>query len=68
MDHWIALTPIDQPDTVYGMWTYIPRNVSNHDGSLTAPGVPGQFELRLYLNWPEGDHVVVKRQTVNITE
>jgi hypothetical protein len=66
-DHWIALTEASLPDTKYGNWAYIPRTVSAYDGSLTTPGTPGSYELRLYLNWPPGDYVVVARKAVTIT-
>jgi uncharacterized membrane protein len=57
---WIALYRIDDPNDQYGEWEYLDSK-SNGTVSFLAPGEPGIYEARLFLDWPSGGYHVVDR-------
>ena len=62
---WIALAPAGAAAESYGEWRWTERRQS---GALpfTAPA-PGQYELRAYLDWPNGGHTVRVRTPFTVT-
>ena len=64
--HWIALTKVSEPDDFYLDWTSFLQDQSpSAKGRLKlSDPVPGDYELRLYLNWPAERYVVALRKRV----
>jgi hypothetical protein len=56
---WITLVKASDPDDTYGEWFYTDGQV---DGTYTFEGLePGEYEIRVYYNWPDGDFDVQER-------
>lgn len=56
---WFSLVSAAKPDTTYGQWFYTRGKKS---GAYSFRRVPsGEYEIRLYLNWPAGGYKVKKR-------
>lgn len=57
---WFSIAAAGAPDSEYGSsWTFTGGKT---EGTHELAGVQaGEWELRLYLNWPEGDYKVVDR-------
>lgn len=61
---WITLVPAGTPDDTYGDWFY---TYGQKSGSYTfKPQPPGDYELRVYFNWPDGGYVVQKRIRIKV--
>ncbi|MBN1698017.1 MAG: hypothetical protein JW881_10925 [Spirochaetales bacterium] len=61
---WITLVKASEPDDTYAQWSYTD---GKEDGSVTFNGVvPGEYEIRLYFDWPAGGYVVQKRLTITV--
>ena|GEM_PF-2245129 len=52
---WIALYKAGDPNTSYGEYYYLQKQKS---GTLTftAPTAPGEYDFRLFENWPDGGY------------
>jgi hypothetical protein len=61
---WIAVTPLDAPDTASGSWKYVPDAARR--AQLVAPSEPGDYEVRLHANYPTKATNVVDRVTVRV--
>lgn len=57
---WISLFRISDPNTSYGEWFYL-RGVEQGTVTFTAPGAPGDYEARLFRDWPGGQYVSVAK-------
>ena len=57
---WIALYRADDPNDQYGEWEYL-NSKSSGTVSMLAPGKPGVYEARLFLDWPSGGYHDVAR-------
>lgn len=56
---WITVVPAGTPDTSYGAWTY---TGGQRDGMYDFGRLdPGQYEARLYFDWPAGGYQVQDR-------
>jgi hypothetical protein len=56
---WITVVPAGTPDDVWGNWVYLKGKTS---GTFVVQDLaPGQYEARLYLDWPKGKFNVVQR-------
>jgi len=58
---WVSIIAAGAPDTDYigGQWTYTDRTRS---GTFRVRGLPpGEYEVRLYLDWPAGGYLVAER-------
>lgn len=63
---WITIVSKETPDTEYGQYFYTGGQV---EGSLSFRGVvPGEYEVRLYLNWPDGGYEVESRFSFIVLE
>jgi TolB-like protein len=61
---WITLVPADQTDDTYGEWFYTDGEES---GSHSFAGVSaGDYEVRVYFDWPAGGYEVQKRIKVTV--
>jgi len=61
---WIALTNASEPDTSYGDWFYTNGQKS---GSYSFKVVqPGDYEVRIYYDWPNGGYIVRKRIKIKV--
>jgi TolB-like protein len=61
---WITLIKSTESDSTYGAWTYTNGAKS---GSYTFKGVePGDYEIRVYFDWPNGGYLVRKRIKIKI--
>lgn len=61
---WITLVPVGTSDSTYGEWFYTDGRRS---GSHTfAAQEPGDYEIRVYFNWPDGGYVVQKRIKIKV--
>jgi hypothetical protein len=59
---WITLVKASDPDDTYGEWFY---TEGKEAGAYTFGGVePGEYEVRVYYNWPDGDFEVQERISV----
>lgn len=64
LQDWVTLIPADAPVDEWGDWVYTSGATA---GSCLFGGViAGQYEVRAYLNWPEGGYQVVARQAVTV--
>lgn len=56
---WITVVKAGTSDKDWGQWTYTAGKVA---GSYTAKGLtPGEYEARLYYNYPKGGFTVIER-------
>ncbi len=61
---WITLTKASEPDTTYGDWFYTSGQRSGtYSFKVTEPG---DYELRVYYNWPDGGYIVQKRVKIKV--
>ena len=61
---WITLVHKNRPDNQYGEWFYTRGTKS---GRHTFKGVPeGEYEIRVYFNWPSGGYKVQKRMGISV--
>lgn len=60
---WIAIFKVGDPNTSYGDYYYLNKQQS---GTLTfiAPSTPGEYEFRLFGNWPEGGYNDLARSNI----
>lgn len=63
---WISLVDASKPDNVFGEWFYTQGKKS---GSHTFKALPvGNYEIRVYYNWPTGQYVVHDRFSITVTD
>jgi len=62
---WITVVKAGTPDTEWGQWTYLKgaKTGSHEVKGLTS----GDYEARLYLDYPKGGLVVVERVKFSVT-
>ena len=61
---WITLTRASEPDTTYGDWFY---TYGQKSGSYTFKITePGDYEVRVYYDWPNGGYVVRGRLKIKV--
>ncbi len=62
---WIAVSKRGDPDNTYGKWEYTGGKTS---GTITIPAglAPGDYEVRVYFNWPSGGFNVQSRTTFSV--
>lgn len=61
---WITLVPVGTSDSTYGEWFY---TEGRRSGSHTfSAQIPGDYEIRVYFNWPDGGYVVQKRIKIKV--
>jgi len=61
---WITVVPKGTPDDVWGNWIYLKGKTS---GTFVVQDLaPGQYEARLYLDWPKGKFDVVERADFSV--
>lgn len=61
---WITLVSASEPDTTYGEWFY---TQGQRKGEYTfKPVSPGNYEVRIYFNWPDGGYIVQKRIRIKV--
>jgi TolB-like protein len=61
---WITLTRASEPDTSYGDWFYTYGQKSGTYSFKVAE--PGDYEVRIYYDWPNGGYVVQKRIKIKV--
>ena len=61
---WITLTNASEPDTTYGDWFYTYGQKSGSYSFKIAE--PGDYEVRIYYDWPNGGYVVQKRIKIKV--
>lgn len=61
---WITIVPSSAPDDSYNEWFYTEgqRSGSRQFNGLT----PGNYEVRVYYNWPDGGYVVQDRYAFTV--
>jgi serine/threonine-protein kinase len=47
---WVTIVEASRPNDQYGDWTYVADGATT--AKLTAPSVPGSYEVRLHTNYP----------------
>lgn len=63
---WITLVKADTPDDTYGEWFYTEGEDS---GSYSFQAVePGDYEIRVYFDWPAGGFTVQQRVKITVTK
>lgn len=61
---WITLTKASEPDTTYGDWFY---TYGQKSGTYSFKiSEPGDYEVRVYYDWPNGGYIVQKRIKIKI--
>jgi len=61
---WITLTRASEPDTTYGDWFYTyGQRSGTYSFKITEPG---DYEVRVYYDWPNGGYIVQKRIKVKV--
>jgi len=61
---WLTLIKSSEPDTTYGDWFYTYGQKSGtYSFKVTEPG---DYEVRVYYDWPNGGYVVRKRIKVKV--
>lgn len=61
---WITLTKASEPDTTYGDWFYTSGQRSGTYSFKVAE--PGDYEVRIYYDWPNGGYIVQKRIKIKV--
>jgi len=61
---WITLTRASEPDTSYGDWFYTYGQKSGTYSFKVAE--PGDYEVRIYYDWPNGGYIVQKRIKIKV--
>jgi TolB-like protein len=61
---WITLVRASEGDSTYGEWFYT-GGVKSGTYSF-KPVSPGEYEIRVYLNWPDGGYIVRKRIKIRV--
>lgn len=65
---WISIYKVGTPNEQYGEWYYL-KGQKNGSLSFTAPSEEGEYEFRLFLNWPAGQYKdVAKSRTIKVTK
>ena len=61
---WITLVKASEPDSTYGAWFY----TSGKRSGTYSFGVvePGDYEVRIYFDWPNGGYIVQKRLKIKV--
>ena len=58
---WLTIVPVGTPSNQYGEWQY---SNGGRSGMATFKGLAhGQYEVRVYLNWPSGGYNIAARKT-----
>ena len=65
-DDWITLVKADSPDDTYGEWFYTEGQQSGSYSFETLD--PGDYEIRVYFDWPAGGFTVQKRVKISVTK
>ena len=61
---WITIVPVGSPAESYKFWKFTD---SKTDGMLVIPPQnPGQYEIRLFYNWPDGQYNIQHSIFVNV--
>lgn len=61
---WITLVNASEPDTTYGEWFY---TQGQRKGTYTfKPVESGNYEVRIYFDWPNGGYIVQKRIKIRV--
>jgi len=61
---WLTLIKASADDTTYGEWFY--TNGQRSGTYSFKPVVPGDYEVRVYFNWPGGGYKVQKRIKIKV--
>jgi LCCL domain-containing protein/PAN domain-containing protein len=63
---WITITQASAPENTYGQWFF---TGGKQNGSLNFNGLsPGNYEARVYFNWPQGGYNVQARRTFTVAQ
>jgi len=60
---WITLVPVQSPAEFYGEWYFLGGN-RRGELSFRAPEKEGDYEFRLFADWPAGGHDVLSTSNV----
>jgi len=61
---WITIVPAGSPDDTWGNWWYTD---GNNTGTKRAGKLkPGNYEVRVYFDWPNGGFIVKSRLTFSV--
>ncbi len=72
---WLTIVPVGTPDDQFGEWFWSdgsatpgrPAGVPQRSGVLTFAGLqPGDYEVRLYFDWPNGGYRVRGRRPITV--
>ena len=63
---WVTLIEASRPDGEFGAWEYT-KGVQQGTWQFTA-GKAGDYEVRVYFDWPKGKYAVKARASITITE
>lgn len=61
---WITLVKSSEPDSTYGPWFYTSGQRSGTYSFGTVE--PGEYEIRVYFDWPNGGYIVRKRIKITV--
>lgn len=64
---WITLVSVNAPASKYGEWTYT-KGVAQGTWTFTAPQKPGDYEVRVFFDFPAGGETIHARAAVRVTE
>ncbi len=59
---WLTLVPRSAPTSTFGDWFYT-KGVKEGTWKFTA-SKPGEYEVRVYFDWPNGKYIVRARKTL----
>ncbi len=63
---WITIVAATASDNTYGEWFY---TGGKRSGTYTFKGLPaGNYEVRVYFNWPQGQYTVMSRYPFTVTK
>ncbi|NQS89044.1 tetratricopeptide repeat protein, partial [Patescibacteria group bacterium] len=60
---WISIYPVGGKSEKYGQWYYLKEKTSG-ELTFTAPEKEGDYEFRLFANWPEGGYEAITTSNV----
>lgn len=63
---WLTLIQKDKADNIYAEWFYTEGKSSGRHVFKALPA--GEYEIRVYHDWPKGGYVVQQRRNIVVTE
>ena len=64
---WLTLVKVDAPASIYGEWSYT-KGVTEGSWTFSAPKRAGDYEVRVFFDYPAGGETIHARAPVKVEE